>query len=132
MIRYVIIDDHKMLRQGLRRILDDEDGFEFTGEAADGLEGLKLIQEARPDVALVDIMMPGIDGIELTRRARDLAPGTKIIIISMLDNRSYVEESSRAGARGYVVKGSGGEELVSAIKTVEAGGQFVRPSISRP
>lgn len=121
-----------MLRQGLRRILDDEDGFEFTGEAADGLEGLKLIQEARPDVALVDIMMPGIDGIELTRRARDLAPGTKIIIISMLDNRSYVEESSRAGARGYVVKGSGGEELVSAIKTVEAGGQFVRPSISRP
>lgn len=123
MITIVIVDDHKMLRQGIRMALETECDLQVVGEADDGLEGLNLIERIKPDIALVDIMMKGMNGIELTRRLKDLVPDTKIIIVSMLDSQVYKEEAFEAGAKGYVVKGSGIEELIATIRQVQAGGQ---------
>lgn len=129
-MKFVIVDDHKMLRQGLRKVLEEEDGLEYAGEAANGLEGLKLIETVRPDVALVDVMLPDMDGIELTRRSKEQVPETRILVISMLDNRSYVQDALEAGASAYIIKGSGIEDILDALRTVTAGGRFVSPSIS--
>lgn len=131
MITIIIIDDHKVLRQGIRMLLEIEADFQVVGEAAGGIEGLKLVGRVKPDVALVDIMLDGMNGIELTEHIRDVAPVTRVIMLSMLNSVSYVRRALEAGAKGYVVKGEGVEELIAAIRIVYAGGQFLSSSLEK-
>ncbi len=129
MITVIIVDDHKMLRQGIRMLLETEADIQVIGEASDGVAGLKLIEQVKPDIALVDIMMDGMNGIELTKRLTNSVPATRVIILSMLNSMGYVRRAMEAGAKGYVVKGAGVEELITAVRMVHAGGRFISSSI---
>ena len=115
-IRVLLADDHKILRQALRSVLENEDGINVVAEASDGNETLRLVGEAPPDVVVMDIGMPGLDGIETTRRLVVGFPGVKVVALSTYFDRRIVKQMLDAGAKGYVVKASGGTELVHAIR----------------
>ncbi|MBS1848500.1 MAG: response regulator transcription factor [Actinobacteria bacterium] len=114
-IRLLLADDHRMLREGLRRSLTDE-GFDVVGEAADGEEAIQLVDELRPDVVLMDVTMPNMDGVEATRRIREQIPDTKVVMLTMHADREVVAEALRAGAVGYLVKDCSTEEICEAIR----------------
>jgi two-component system, NarL family, response regulator NreC len=126
----VLADDHRIVRQGLQAILKTESAFRVVGEAANGLETLRLVSRLRPDILLLDLMLPSLTGFEVIRQAVHRSPQTRIIVLSMHANEAYVQEALRAGARGYVLKESGAEELVHAIREVLAGGRFLSPPLS--
>ena len=115
-IRVLLVDDQILMRRGLRKLLEVEDGIEVVGEAADGVEALLLVPEARPDVALVDARMPKMDGIELIGRLTEEHPRVAAIILTTFDDDEYIFGGLRAGARGYLLKDTPPEELVSAIE----------------
>ena len=129
-IKVAIADDHSLVRQGLRRYLDMADGIEVVGEAADGKELLELVGAETPDIALIDIRMPEMDGLEAAREIRDRWPDIGVIMLTAYDDRQFVVEAVRSGARGYVLKGSPPEDLLRAIRTVQDGKPFVDPSLS--
>ncbi|GIH26892.1 DNA-binding response regulator [Acrocarpospora phusangensis] len=118
MIRVLVADDHPLYRRGLVGVLTEEDGVEVVGEAADGDAALLLAAELRPDVVLMDLHMPGVNGVEATRR---LAPDCRVLVLTMFDDDESVLAATRAGARGYLVKGASGERIVSAVRAVAAG-----------
>src|SRR5947209_5748422 len=120
-VTLVLADDHQIVRQGLRAILKAELDFQLVGEAADGLETVKLVERLQPQVLVLDLMMPGLSGMEVTRQVSRRSPRTRVVILSMHSAEAYVVETLRAGASAYVVKESSAEELVRAIREVAAG-----------
>ena len=127
-IRILLADDHAILRQGLRALLDREPGMEVLGEAADGRETVEAVQRLSPDVVVLDIAMPNLNGIEATRQ---IASKTAVIILSMHSDESYVLRALRAGARGYLIKDTVETELIRAIEAVAAGKAYFSPEVSR-
>lgn len=130
-IRVVLVDDHTILREGIRALLSQSKEIEVIGEAEDGQAGVDLAVELQPDVVLMDIAMPVLDGLEATRRIKDRLKSVKVLILTQHENREYVYPILKAGADGYVLKKAAGTELASAIKAVAAGGTFLYPSVAR-
>ncbi len=130
-IRVVVADDHTIVRKGLCAILEGETEIEVVGEAEDGREAIKKVEQLQPDVVLLDITMPILNGLEATRQLRKRYPKLKILILTMHDNEEYVFETLRAGASGYLVKRSAPNELISAIKAVYREGSFLSPAVSK-
>jgi len=128
-IRVVLADDHAVVRTGLRLLLDGTGDIEVVAEAGDGEAAVRAARLERPDVVLLDVVMPGITGIEATPRVLQAAPGAKVLILSMQDDPSYVREAFAAGASGYVLKEAADVEVVQAVREVAAGGRYVHPSL---
>jgi DNA-binding NarL/FixJ family response regulator len=128
-IRVVIADDHSLVRQGVARYLDSADGIGVVGEAATGSEIVRVVEEVRPDVALLDIRMPEMDGLEAARAIQESRPETGIVILTAYDDRHFVVEAVRAGARGYVLKTREAETLVQTIRLVAAGNMVIDPEL---
>jgi len=129
--RILIADDHVLVRQGFRALLSAVEDFEVVGEAADGREALKLIRTLAPDVALMDISMPELNGLDATAHALRIQPGLKVIVLSMHATENYVMEAVRAGAAGYLLKDDGADELERAIRAVTRGERYLTSSLTR-
>ena len=129
-IRVVVADDQAIARQGLRTILESEPNIEVVGEAVDGLDALGQVERRQPDVALIDIRMPRMDGLEATRRMRDTA-GVEVIVITTFDLDEYVLEALRAGAAGFLVKDSAPELIIDAVRAVARGDALIAPEVTR-
>jgi len=125
----LLADDHPIFLAGLRSLIQTADDLELIGEASTGLAALKLISERRPDVAVVDVSMPGLNGIALSRRVTAEYPSVRIVLLTLHEDRTYVDLALQAGARGYVLKGSAAEALVHAIRAVLTGGLYVDPAL---
>ena len=130
-IRILIADDHAFVREGTRRILEQEADLEVVAEAGDGEETVKLACELKPDVALVDVAMPRIDGIEATRRIKALCPAIAVLVLSAYDDDQFIFGLLEAGAAGYLLKSVRGQEIVNAIRAVHAGESVLHPSVAR-
>jgi len=125
MIRVLLADDHSIVRAGLKSLIDDTGEIKVAVEAADGREAIHLALEEKPDVAVIDISMPGLDGMEVITRLRDLMPELPILVLTMHEEEQYLVRTISAGARGYMTKRSAPEQLVSAIKKLHAGGRYL-------
>jgi DNA-binding NarL/FixJ family response regulator len=130
-IRILLADDHHILRDGLRAMLERQDGFEVVAEASDGREAVRLAEEHCPDIAIIDVAMPGLNGIEATRCIKERCEGTAVIILSMHYDESYVIRALRAGARGYLLKDSLKGDLLAAIRAVVQGLSHFSPKINQ-
>jgi len=130
-IRILLADDHTVMRRGLRALLERQNGFEVVAEAADGREAVELASAVNPDVAVIDIGMPNINGIEAARRITEKRPETAVVILSMHADESYVLKALKSGARGYLLKDSPEDDLINAIRAVHVGKAFFSPEISR-
>jgi len=128
--RIVLADDHPIVLDGLRNLIRAEGDFELVGEAASGLAALKVIRESRPDVAVLDISMPELNGIVLCRRLAGELPALRILVLTLHEDRAYLNQAIEAGVRGYVLKRSAVENLVQAIRAVMTGGIYVDPAIA--
>ena len=131
MIRLVIVDDQTLLRQGLQILLELEDDLEVVGTAADGREAIVVVERLRPDVVLMDVRMPQLDGVAATRELLRRIPGLGVIILTTFDDDEYVFEGLKAGARGYMLKDTSAEEIVAAVRAVAGGAALIQPSIAR-
>jgi len=125
MIRIALVDDHALMRTGLRMILEKQSDMEIVGEADDGERGLTSIKQTQPDIALVDVHMPGISGVELTERARRAKISTRIVILTVANEAPFPRRLLEAGAWGYLTKGCPAEELVKAIRQVADGKRYI-------
>ena len=130
-IRILIADDHGLMRAGLHAMLEDEPAVEVVGEAASGEEVLQLAGEVSPDIVLLDINMPGMDGIETTRRLRISYPQTRVLILTVYAEESLLREAIQAGASGYIIKRAAEEELITAIQAISRGDIYIHPAITR-
>ena len=130
-IRILLVDDQRLMREGLRILLELEPDLEIAGEATNGQEALDTYAEIEPDVVLMDVRMPGMDGVEATWRLRERWPSALVIILTTFDDDEYVFEGLRAGARGYLLKDVSGHDLADAVRTVAAGGALIEPSVAR-
>jgi two-component system response regulator NreC len=126
----LLADDHHVVRQGLRSLLEAEPDFSVVGETGDGLEAAQLVERLRPHVLVLDLMMPGLNGLEVTRRVSQRSPQTRIVILSMHANEAHVLEALRAGASAYVLKESTAAELVRAVREAVAGRRYLSPPLS--
>ncbi len=131
MINVLLVEDHELYRMGLSMLLSKADDINLLSEAADGLEGIKKARDLSPDVILMDIGLPNIDGIEATQRIKDFNPNIKVLIFTSRDSENDVFESFKAGADGYVMKGATPEQTISAIKSVYEGIGWIDPSIAK-
>jgi len=129
-IRILLADDHMMVRQGIRALLEKE-GFEVVAEAMDGREAVRLAEKLKPDVAVLDIAMPLLNGIDAAREIRRASPRTKTTLLTVHEENQYVVEALRAGVTGYVVKTKAADDLVKAIKEVSLGAVYMSPGVSR-
>jgi len=129
-IRLMLVDDHQLVRDGLRARLGDVPEIGIVGEAGNGRDALSLAATLQPNLILVDVRLPDMSGIELTSRLVDVAPDTRIMILSMYDNREYVLSAVRAGACGYVLKDAPSGEIIAAIKAVVAGGSYFSAAVA--
>ena len=129
-LRIVLADDHPVVRGGLRALLDTLDGFEVVGEATDGEAAVREVQLTKPDVVLMDVRMPGMDGVEAARRIRDAVPATAVLMLTMYDDDATVFTAMQAGARGYLLKGAEQDEIVAAIQAVAAGQAIFGPGVA--
>jgi len=125
MIRVLLTDDHSIVREGLRRIVEESDDMEVVAEAADGKEAIHQIRKSRPDVAVIDISMPEIDGLEVLQQLQPEYPELPILILTMHEEQQYAVRAIEAGARGYITKKSAPEQLVKAIRKVYAGSRYL-------
>ena len=130
LIHILLVDDQRLMREGLRTLLELENDFEIAGEAGDGQSALEAYADFKPDVVLMDIRMPIMDGVEATRRLRARWPEARIIILTTFDDDASVFEGLRAGAQGYLLKDLSGQELASAVRTVAGGGALIEPSVA--
>lgn len=130
MISIVLADDHPIIRQGLRTILEAEPDFRILGEASDGLEAVRLVEKIQPNILVVDLMMPGINGLEVARQIRKAAPRTRPIILSMHASEGYVMEALRIGVLAYVLKDAQSHDLVKAIREAMIGNRYLSPALS--
>lgn len=130
-LRVLIVDDHSVVRVGLRTLLESEPDLTVVGQAGNGVEAVAAAQQLRPDVVVMDISMPQMDGLEATRRIRALCPSTHVLILTVHAQERYLFPVLKAGASGYVLKSTVDTELVNAIRTVAQGGAFLYPSATR-
>ncbi len=130
-IKVLLVDDHAILREGLRALLSLAGDIEVVGEAGDGREGVEAATRLKPDLILMDVAMPVMDGLEATLEIRRQLPECKVLILTQHDNKEYIFPILRAGASGYVLKKAAGAELVSAIRAVHQGGAFLHPSVAK-
>lgn len=126
----ILADDHHLVRQGLRVLLETEPDFQVVGEAAEGQEAVQLVERLRPDVLILDLMMPDLRGLEIIRQVRQRSPRTRMVILSMVANKAYVLEALKNGAAGYVLKKSTAAELFRAVREVTAGRRYLSPPLS--
>ena len=129
-IRILVADDHAVVRQGFKMILDAQADMEIVGEAANGRQAVDLAEQLRPDVVVMDVSMPELNGIEATRRLATSVPRARVVALSMHKDSVYVREILRAGARGYLLKDSGAADLVAAIRAVASGESYLSPAVS--
>jgi DNA-binding NarL/FixJ family response regulator len=129
-IRLLVADDHPMLREGLVAVLDTQPDFEVVGEAADGDEVVRLAESLNPDVILLDLEMPGTDGVAALERLRDVDSTARTVVFTAYDTDERILGSLRAGARGYLLKGASRQEIFGAIRTVHAGGSLLQPAVT--
>jgi DNA-binding NarL/FixJ family response regulator len=129
-IRVLLVDDQSLFREGLRTLLSVQPGFEVVGEAADGEEALQLAAALKPDVVLMDVRMPVLDGVAATRRLHTSQPDCRVIVLTTFDDDEYVFEGLRAGAAGYLLKDAPSEKLFEAIRAAARGESFLQPSVA--
>ncbi|MDC0761662.1 response regulator [Brevibacillus porteri] len=129
-LRIVIVDDHQLFREGVKRILEMEDDFKVVGEGADGGEATVLAEEHKPDVLLMDINMPNINGVSAAENVISVSPSTRVIMLSIHDDEGYVYRTLRAGASGYLLKEMGTSDLVDAVRVVASGGAYIHPKVT--
>ena len=129
-VTVLLVDDHPIVRQGLRNLLDSMPDFKVVGEAGDGLQALELIEKVQPQVLVIDVVMPGLSGLEVTQRVKRQWPAVKVIILSMQNNEAYVVSALKSGASGYILKDTGPEELVDAIRAVVKGERYLSKQLS--
>ncbi|MBI4572141.1 MAG: response regulator transcription factor [candidate division NC10 bacterium] len=130
MIRAIVADDHHLVRQGIRALLEKAGDIRVIGEAADGREAVELVERLAPDVLVLDISMPGLDGIQAIKRIRTLGRATRVVILSMYSDATLVRQALQSGANGYLLKGSLTEELLLAVRAANKGEVFLSPGIS--
>jgi NarL family two-component system response regulator LiaR len=130
-IKILIADDHAFVREGTRRILEQEPDLEVVAEAGNGEEAVALASDLKPDVAIIDVAMPKLDGIEATRRIKALCPAVAVLVLSAYDDDQFVFGLLEAGAAGYLLKSVRGHEIVDAIRAVDAGESVLHPSVAR-
>lgn len=127
----LLADDHRLVREGLRKLIEEREDLRVVAEATSGQEAIELCDRLQPDIVLMDISMPGLSGIDATRRICKGNPGTRVLILSMHDNQGYVEEVLRSGASGYVLKDSAASDLLQAIDAVRGGDSFLSPTVTQ-
>jgi DNA-binding NarL/FixJ family response regulator len=130
-IRVLLAEDHTIVRKGLRSLLDRDIGIKIVGEAEDGREAVKKAEKLQPDVVVMDIAMPGLNGLEATRQLKKRFPEMKFIILTVHDNEEYILQTLRAGASGYLIKKAAPADLIEAIQAVHRGDSYLSPSISK-
>jgi two-component system, NarL family, response regulator NreC len=130
-LRILLADDHTVVRQGLRKILEARPEWQVVAEAGDGREAVRQAEEAKPDVAIVDVAMPLLNGIEAVRQITRKVPGTRLLVLSMHADEAYVTQMLRAGAAGYLLKDSADVDLLQAVEAVSVGKSFFSPAIAR-
>jgi DNA-binding NarL/FixJ family response regulator len=130
-LRLLIADDHTLVRQGLRRILEGQPGWEVVAETGDGREAVRLTAELRPDVVLLDIAMPHLNGVEAMQQIERRVPGVRVLVLSMYSDEAYVTRAIRAGASGYLLKDSADTDLIKGITAVAQGKSFFSPAAAR-
>lgn len=130
-IKVLLVDDHPVVRKGLHSCLANRENIKVVGEASEGREAIQKVKELEPDIVLMDLNMPGMDGLTVTETVRKDSPQTKVLVLSMHSNREYVLRIVKAGARGYVLKDTPPDELVKAIETVYGGDAFFSPAVAR-
>lgn len=130
-LRILLVDDHVIVREGVKRVLETQEDLELVGEAGDGADALKQAVQLRPDVVLIDLSMPLLTGIDVTRRLARMAPGVHVVALTVHESEAYVSEFLKSGARGYLLKRATTDELLRAIRTVGGGGIYVDPRVSR-
>jgi DNA-binding NarL/FixJ family response regulator len=130
MTSIVLADDHQVVRQALRLLLAAEPDLQVVGEAGDGLGVACLVERLRPDVLVVDLMMPGLNGLEVTRQVRERCPATRVVILSMHDNEAYVLEALRNGAAGFILKDASAIEFLAGVRAVASGRRYLSPPLS--
>ncbi|MFZ7943822.1 MULTISPECIES: response regulator [Bacillaceae] len=128
--KIVIIDDHQLFREGVKRILEFEKAFQVVAEGDDGSEALGLVQEHQPDVVIMDINMPQMNGVEATRELIEKFPNTKVIILSIHDDENYVTHALKTGACGYLLKEMDADALIEAVRVVAEGGSYLHPKVT--
>ncbi|MCI0449159.1 MAG: response regulator transcription factor [Chlorobi bacterium] len=129
--KILIVDDHEVVRDGLKNILTSLDNISVTGEAGNGEDAVKMYSSLKPDLVIMDISMPGMNGIEATRIIKEKDPEAKILILTMHDNQEYLNQIIRSGAKGFILKNTDKEELLDAVKTVASGDNFFSKDISK-
>ena len=129
-ISIILADDHPVVRRGMQTLLEAEPDFSVIGEAGDGLESVRLVENLQPDVLILDLMMPGLSGLEALRIIRKRSPRTRVVVLSMHNNNAFVAESLKNGATGYVLKGSDEQNLVRAVREAAAGRRFLSPPVT--
>jgi len=129
--KVLLVDDHTIVRQGIKALLDTQEGIEVVGEAEDGREAIEKAKQMAPNVIVIDITMPNLNGIEATRQIKKINPEMKVLVLTVHDNEEYIHRILQAGASGYLLKESAVSDLVSAINAVEKGDIFLSPSISK-
>jgi two-component system invasion response regulator UvrY len=131
MIKVLLVDDHELVRTGIRRILEEAGDMQVVGEASEGDEALKMARKLEPDVVLMDVNMPGMGGIEATRRMVRLLPRAKVIALTVLDDDPFPARLNEAGAVGYLTKGCPAKEMIEAVRTVHRGFPYIASSVAR-
>jgi two-component system, NarL family, response regulator NreC len=130
-LRILLADDHTVVRQGLRKVLEDRPEWQVVAEAGDGREAVRLAEQHKPDVAVVDVAMPLLNGIEATRQITKRVPQTKVLVLSMYSDEAYVTQMLKAGATGYLLKDSADVDLLQAVQAVSQGKSFFSPAVAR-
>jgi DNA-binding NarL/FixJ family response regulator len=130
MIRVILADDHAVVRDGLRVLLEAQSDLEVVGGAANGRQAVRLVHELRPDVVVMDIAMPELNGIEATQQIHDASPSTQVLVLSMHSTTEHIFRALQAGARGYLLKDSAGAEVVDAVRVVNAGRRYLSQKIA--
>ncbi|MGZ0087132.1 response regulator [Caldibacillus thermoamylovorans] len=128
--RIAIIDDHQLFREGIKRILEFEGDFEVVAEGSDGSEALSIVETHRPDLVLMDINMPDINGVEATKQLIEAYPDTKVVVLSIHDDENYVMRALQTGATGYLLKEMDADTLIEAVKVVAEGGSYLHPKVT--
>lgn len=129
-IRVVVVDDHPVVRDGISTMLDLSDDIEMVGQARDGLDAVNVVARLKPDVVLMDLQMPNMDGVKATRKIRERTPDTEIIILTSYDNEAYLFDAIRAGARGFLLKDVTRQDLWAAIRAANRGESLLQPSVA--
>ena len=131
LIRLMLVDDHDVVRTGLKAFLETQDGLQVVAEASSGLQALELVLQSHPDVVVMDITMPQMDGLEATRRLKAICPDCLVLALTVHEDKQYFFEMLLAGASGYVTKQAAAEELVAAIRSVASGNVYLQPALAR-